>query len=144
MSWVQTPSLMGWVCLSWRSPSDQNPTGINRRGPALSRMVFEDQGTMATAGMSRTLLMVSPPLSPFFLSVSIIVSCFSTIKTTCWLSLLSRFSTDCPQVIVLLNLCKNFKLRYHNLTSPLVDYLSVHRSVIAINSSAQIVALPLN
>lgn len=40
-------------------------TGITRGGPALSRMVSEDEGTMATAGMSMTLLVASLPLSPF-------------------------------------------------------------------------------
>lgn len=75
----------------------------------------------APAGMSRTLLVASLPLFPFP-SVSNLFSCFPTIKISCWLSPLSRFSTNCSQVIVLLNLCKNFKQRYYHLPSPLVDY----------------------
>ena len=77
-------------------------------------------------------------------NVFIIFSCFATANSSCQLSPLAIFSTNCPQDVVLLNLCENLKLRHYHSTSLLVDYLSMHRGVLAINSSAQIVALPLN
>lgn len=48
----------------------------------------------------------------FFPTFFILFSCFPATNSSCGLSPLSMFSTKCPQVIVLLNLRENLKLRH--------------------------------